>query len=396
MNHQLTIELHPTQDAFAESAARVRGFVGGIGSGKSWAGAWDLLNRAKDNRLYLVVSPTYRMLADSTWRTLVKLASELRLLWSQNKTDMRLRLGNGAEIIGRTADDPERLRGPNVSGVWLDEASLMQEAVLDICLGRLREAGEHGWLSATFTPRGKRHWTYRFFGESGQAVLFHCRTQDNPFLPSGFSGSLVDRYSPQFARQELGGEFVEIEGSEFPAAWFADHAWFEQWPTAEACILKTMALDPSKGRSDRTGDYSAYVLLAIDRQDLLYVQADLARRPVSQMVAEGVALYRAFQPQAFGVEGNAWQDLLAPDFAEEFRRQEVLAPDVWTINNHVNKLVRIRRLAGYLSAGRVRFKLACDATRLLVDQLLDFPVGPHDDGPDAMEMAIRLAEQLAG
>lgn len=393
------LELHDVQAAFAGADAAVKGFVGGIGSGKSWAGAWDLLQHAlapgKLGRLYLVVAPTYRMLQDSTWRTLVKLARELRVLRVENKTDMRLTLSNGAEIIGRTADDPERLRGPNVSGVWLDEASLMQEPVLDICLGRLREAGEQGWLSATFTPRGRRHWTYRFFAESGQAVLFHCPTAGNPFLPRGFTGRLESRYNPQFARQELGGEFVEIAGSEFPAAWFED-AWFDRWPAAEGTVLKTMALDPSKGRSDKHGDYSACVRLAIDRHDVLHVAADMARRPVTQMIADCVALYREFQPHAFAVEGNAWQDLLAPDFAEEFRRQGVLAPDVWVMNNQVNKLVRIRRLAGYLSAGRVRFLSGCDGTRLLVDQLLDFPVGPHDDGPDAFEMAVRLAEQLAG
>ena len=32
------------------------------------------------------------------------------------------------------------------------------------------------------------------------------------------------------------------------------------------------------------------------------------------------------------------------------------------------------------------------ATLLLVDQLRDFPLGTHDDGPDALEMALHLAE----
>jgi hypothetical protein len=30
----------------------------------------------------------------------------------------------------------------------------------------------------------------------------------------------------------------------------------------------------------------------------------------------------------------------------------------------------------------------------LVDQLRDFPAGAHDDGPDALEMALRLAEEV--
>jgi hypothetical protein len=31
---------------------------------------------------------------------------------------------------------------------------------------------------------------------------------------------------------------------------------------------------------------------------------------------------------------------------------------------------------------------------LLVEQLQEFPIGDHDDGPDALEMAIRLAAEV--
>jgi phage terminase large subunit-like protein len=34
--------------------------------------------------------------------------------------------------------------------------------------------------------------------------------------------------------------------------------------------------------------------------------------------------------------------------------------------------------------------------RLLVDQLMDFPNADHDDGPDALEMAIRLPMEAKG
>ncbi|NUQ61940.1 MAG: hypothetical protein HUU20_05605, partial [Pirellulales bacterium] len=66
----------------------------------------------------------------------------------------------------------------------------------------------------------------------------------------------------------------------------------------------------------------------------------------------------------------------------------------WMIQNDVNKRVRIRRLAPLLAARRLRFRADCPSTRLLVHQLQEFPVGDHDDGPDALEMAVRLAEEL--
>jgi hypothetical protein len=41
---------------------------------------------------------------------------------------------------------------------------------------------------------------------------------------------------------------------------------------------------------------------------------------------------------------------------------------------------------------RLRFKSNSPGTRLLVEQLREFPIAAHDDGPDALEMSLRLAE----
>ena len=64
------------------------------------------------------------------------------------------------------------------------------------------------------------------------------------------------------------------------------------------------------------------------------------------------------------------------------------------IENRINKLVRIRRLGPYLAGRRLRFKNHSPGTRMLVEQLQQFPVADHDDGPDAAEMAVRLAAEL--
>jgi hypothetical protein len=44
----------------------------------------------------------------------------------------------------------------------------------------------------------------------------------------------------------------------------------------------------------------------------------------------------------------------------------------------------------------LRFKAGSKGAKLLVEQLRDFPCGEHEDGPDALEVAFRLAcEQLS-
>ncbi|MEN6494067.1 MAG: hypothetical protein ABFD16_07235, partial [Thermoguttaceae bacterium] len=89
-----------------------------------------------------------------------------------------------------------------------------------------------------------------------------------------------------------------------------------------------------------------------------------------------------------------YQDLLGSAFAEEFQRQGLLGVAPCGLDNQVNKRVRIRRLGPYLAARRLRMKSDSPPTRLLVNQLREFPVSDHDDGPDALEMAIRLLEHL--
>jgi predicted phage terminase large subunit-like protein len=184
---------------------------------------------------------------------------------------------------------------------------------------------------------------------------------------------------------------IDPAACEWPESYFDEPLWFEAWPSAT--IVRTMALDPSKGADARRGDYSALVLLGVDRQGIVYVEADLARRPTPQMVADGVELFGRFRPDVFGIESNQFQELLAGEFETEFRRQGMLGARPWPIENRTSKLVRIRRLSPYLASRRLRFRQT-PGTRLLVEQLKQFPLADHDDGPDALEMALRLAADL--
>jgi len=192
-----------------------------------------------------------------------------------------------------------------------------------------------------------------------------------------------------FEREKQGSP-VDPDLCEWPESYFGDEIWFERWPNE--LTIRTIALDPSKGQDARRGDYSAFVLLGIDRSGVVYVEADMARRPTPQMVADGVALCERFRPSVLGIEANQFQELLCGEFAAELARQGMTHVTSAAIHNHAAKLMRIRRLGPYLSQRRLRFMARSPSTQLLVDQLRDFPAGAHDDGPDALEMAIRLAE----
>jgi predicted phage terminase large subunit-like protein len=183
----------------------------------------------------------------------------------------------------------------------------------------------------------------------------------------------------------------QAEGSaEWPDDYFSSEIWFNEWPDRWQC--RAVALDPSKGTESKFGDYSAFVMLVVSA-GVIYVDADLAVRNTRVIADTAVEIQRQFRADWFGVETNQFQQLLADDLWQRGRDLNVQMPLIG-INNDVNKIVRIRRLTPYLSQKQIRFKGGSPSTKLLVEQLRDFPNGDHDDGPDALEMAIRLAGEL--
>jgi len=390
-----TVRLHPAQAEFRRSPALYRGFVGGRGAGKTHIGAYDLIRRAKPGRTYMIGSPTSIIMSDTTFPTFKRIARDDLGVWGECRLTPypTVVLTTGATVRFRTTDDPERMRGPNLSGLWLDEASLMPRAAYDIGIASLREKGEQGWLSATFTPKGPTHWTYETFatGRPDTAVV-RATTAANPFNPPGFADTLRRQYGDTpFARQELDGDFVQVEGAEFPAAWFHELIWFEDWPVE--LRYKVIYLDPSKGASKRS-DYQAFVLAALDGYGTIWLDAVMEREPVCDMIARGVRLCREWGPvDSLALEDNGTMGFLAAEIDRQTREAGLPVP--WqTVTNTDRKESRILCLGAYLSRAQVRLR-DTPGGRLLRAQLGDWPRGDHDDGPDAAAGAVRRIEQLA-
>jgi len=187
------------------------------------------------------------------------------------------------------------------------------------------------------------------------------------------------------------------EGSqEWPDAYFGPHVWFDEWPSERLIMSRVVALDASKGRGDKTGDYSAFIKLAWVAGDLLYVDCDMANdRNPSSIVEVGCEIQRQFQPQYFGVAKDSFEELFELLFEKRAKELGMHMPTYTVHTNGVPKPVRIRRLTEWLSRGKLRFKANSHGARLLVEQLRDFPNAEHDDGPDALEMATRLLTAMA-
>lgn len=205
------INLYPQQFGFVTTQTNLTAFIAGIGAGKTFAGAVKALTLAKPKTVGMIVAPTYRMLRDSTERTFREVAQDV-IIGERKETDTIFVRGGG-EIIFRSADDPEKLRGPNLNWIWIDEGGLTRKSTWDICLGRIRADGKFGNIYVTTTPKGKRNWVY---DASQQSEIFRATTFDNPHTSTEWKDMLLNSYEGQFKAQELFGEFVSFEGLVIP------------------------------------------------------------------------------------------------------------------------------------------------------------------------------------
>lgn len=182
----------------------------------------------------------------------------------------------------------------------------------------------------------------------------------------------------------------EVLDSEFSAEYFPESMWFTDWPTE--VVHRVQTCDPSLGASDKS-DYQAHVLNALDRNGVMWIDADLQRRDRVQLVGDMLDLSSYFHPEAIGVEAQAFQILLSDELHRQSQARG-LSERIWPIINTENKLLRIRAtLTPHLSRHEFRFR-DTPGTRLLVEQLKGFPSCKYDDGPDALEMSVRLMHDL--
>jgi len=204
------LPLYPHQHDFFTCKDRFAAFIGGIGSGKTYVGCLWVVMQAQPGTLGLVVAPTYPMLRDVSWRTMIDKFRDG--IVDIGKSDMTLTMRGGGEILFRSADNPDRLRGPNIHYALLDEAALCPRETWDITIGRLRAGGLAGPCRVVTTPKG-RNWLYE---RQDEMTVFRAATEENPFNAPEFVESLKRSYTGNFARQELYGEFVAFEGLVYP------------------------------------------------------------------------------------------------------------------------------------------------------------------------------------
>lgn len=312
-----------------------------------------------------------------------------------SQRDRRIQVFGGGSLWVKSGDKPHMLRGPGWDGVIGDEFAFAKQEAWTVLRPAMTE--RKGWSFLITTPNGLNFYKEIVdqFALRKDGMTWQRPSSENPLVPPEELEIARLDLGPRLYAQEHEAQFMQIELSEFSGEYFSgDDIWFDHWPKLQA---KVLALDPSKGKSDKS-DYSAFIALGLGLDGRIYIDADIQRRDVRTIGKAAARLAAWWQPAGFFIESNQFQELLEPEIrrgAMEIGYSDKLP--LYLIENQQNKIIRIRsELTPYLSRRLLRFRRRSPGVRLLMNQLLEFPQGDYDDGPDALALGLKGLTYLLG
>jgi hypothetical protein len=221
-------ELNLPQAQFLQLPHKFRAYVGGMGSGKTWAGSSrvcaDFWQYPKVNQGYF--APTYPHIRDIFFPTIEEVAFGLDLKVEIMEANKEVHFYSGNTYRGtticRSMERPESIIGFKIGRALIDELDVLaplkaQQAWRKI-IARLRWAGAVNGADVTTTPEGFRE-THRLFVEevakkpelaqSYGLVQASTRTNEKN-LPEGYIQSMLDTYPSEMADAYIDGKFCNL------------------------------------------------------------------------------------------------------------------------------------------------------------------------------------------
>ena len=342
-------------------------------------------------RIWWVAPSTTTIENSKIWPNLKR---SLQDCWARKSEVYReIELEGGGSISVRSADDPDSLRGPRLDGVVIDEAAFVKEAVWDNAIRpALSDSG--GWAIIQSTPNGK-NWFYKRHEAAARGradwEAWTCPTSENPLVTARELEDIKEDIGPRRFGQEHDAQFLEVQGALWPSKYFDDSIRAHEMPSSFE--LSAIGVDPAK-RKANTADFSAIVFVGISGGKM-WVDATIERLSPNELVESVARMNDIYRPHGIGVESIAFQELYC-DLIDSWCQIRNRPPlPVFPLADRAKKEQRIERLDAYLARDKFRIRRT-PGGNLLVEQMLMFPSKQaHDDGPDALEMAVRLLNQFA-
>lgn len=215
------LQLSEPQRQFARSKFKFPAFVGGFGSGKTFAGALrttSLLSQCRGHNVAYYL-PTYPLVKDIAIPRFSEVMDQFKIKHTLVKSaPPQIDIPDyGGSILFRTLDQPERIVGYEVAHSVVDELDTLaqdkaQGAWNKIIARNRAKCGMVNSVGVVTTPEGFRFVYDRWQKKGGKDYrLYKAKTMDNAaHLPEDYIQSLRDTYPSALLSAYLDGEFVNL------------------------------------------------------------------------------------------------------------------------------------------------------------------------------------------
>ena len=212
------------------------GLLAGRGFGKTLTGAqWLAADAYFDPNAFpsAVIAPTLNDVRHTCFEGPAGLLHIVppELVLDYNKTNLIITIktesGKPAIIRGFSAEEPERLRGPQFARLWGDELAAWTkgEETWDMAMIGLR-LGPLPRVVWTTTPKPKDLVRKLVAPKKGRVLTTGSTYENRAHLPQSFFEQLAQYEGTQLGRQELNGELIDAEEGGVIA-----RSWFKLWPS---------------------------------------------------------------------------------------------------------------------------------------------------------------------
>jgi predicted phage terminase large subunit-like protein len=143
-----------------------------------------------------------------------------------------------------------------------------------------------------------------------------------------------------------------------------------------------MGVDPALGG----GDYSAIAVVGVDAKGIIHVlDAEGFKASPDKFMDKIIARYMRYKPRRIMFEEVAFQSVMKDFLIQKAAELGVYLPIKGIKPGRVAKEMRIAKLSPLIENRLIRFR---ENQKLLIEQLLSFPKGDHDDLCDALAYAV--------
>lgn len=149
-----------------------------------------------------------------------------------------------------------------------------------------------------------------------------------------------------------------------------------------------IGVDPALGG----GDYSAIVTIGVDREGIIHVIDTYADRVSPDTFMDRIiAKCLRYKPKRVAFEEVAFQQVMKDFLLKKAAQAGIYIPIKGVKPGRLSKEARISKLSPLVENKLIRFR---DNQTLLIEQLLSFPLGEHDDLCDALYYAVEVIQTL--